>query len=356
MTGPFDDAARSYDAVLVVSFGGPEGPEDVSPFLDNVLRGLDVPPRVKAAIARRYDRFGGVSQINAETRAFVDALRSELVMRGPALPVYLGNRNWDPLLKDTMRTMAAEGVRRAIACITSVFGSYNGCRKYREDLFEASQVVEDPPVIDRLRLGFNHPGFIEAMAGRVRAALERLPTERRPETALVFTAHSLPEAMAKLNPYQAQLAESCALVASTLGHHGWELAYQSRNAPYGEPWLGPEISEAFMDARKRGVKDVIVAPIGFVSDHLEVVLDLDIEARAKAEEIGLNFIRAATVGAHPAYVRMMRDLIIERMTVNPARPALGSMGPAPDVCRADCCLSGRTASPKPALCGTDAPA
>ncbi|HEX7080778.1 MAG TPA: ferrochelatase [Gammaproteobacteria bacterium] len=346
----YDDAAREYDALLVVSFGGPEGPDDVMPFLDNVFRGIEVGPATRAKIAERYARFGGVSPINAETRAFIAALRSELDAHGPALPIYWGNRNWHPLLEEAFADMQRDGVKRAIAYVTSTFSSYSGCRKYRENLYQAAHSVERPPIVDRLRSGYNHPGFIEAVADRVAEALQRLPAERRDGTPVLFTAHSLPLAMARRSPYEAQLNEACRLVGDALEHQRWRLVFQSNNARYGgEPWLGPDIGEALIELAKEGFEHVVVEPIGFVCDHLEVVLDLDHEAAAIARAHGLEMIRAATVGTHPAYVSMVRDLICERMTARPARRALGSLGPAPDFCPPDCCLSGRPGAPPPTV-------
>jgi ferrochelatase len=354
----FDDVPHEYDAVLVVSFGGPEGPDDVMPFLDNVFRGLRVTDETKARIAERYARFGGVSPINAETRKFIDALRRELDERGPALPIYWGNRNWHPYLDEAFEKMSRDGVRHAIAYVTNAFSSYSGCRKYRENLFDAAQSVPNPPRIDRLRFPFNHPLFIEAAAARANDALQRLPAERRDATPLLFTAHSLPESMARHAAYEAQLAETCRLVGDALEHQRWRLVYQSNNARYGgEPWLGPDVAEALVEVAAEGFEDVVVAPIGFVADHLEVILDLDYEAAAVAREHGLNFVRAATVGTHPAYVSVVRDLICERMTPNPVRRALGSMGPAHDFCPPDCCASGRPGAMRPTLGGTpDSPA
>ena len=348
----FDNEARNYDAVLVVSFGGPEGPDDVMPFLDNVLAGLRVPPPVKARIAKRYHRFGGISPINAHTREFIAALEGQLAASGPSLPVYWGNRNWHPMLGDTMARMAANGVGRAIAYVTSTFSSYSGCRKYREDLHAAVDGLDGAPHIDKLRIGYNHPGFIAAMADRLQKAFARVPGEEaRP--ALLFTAHSLPLSMARACDYQAQLREACALSAEAVGAGEWELVYQSQNASYGEPWLGPDIGEALESVRAAGHTDVVVAPIGFVCDHMEVVLDLDVEAAEKADALGLNMVRAGTVGVHPSYVGMVRELIVERMTANPDRPALGARGPNHDYCPADCCLSGRPGEPRGALCGAE---
>ena len=348
----FDNAARNYDAVLVVSFGGPEAPDDVMPFLDNVLAGLRVPPPVKARIAKRYHRFGGISPINAHTREFIAALEGQLAASGPRLPVYWGNRNWHPMLEDTLARMTADGIVRAIAYVTSTFGSYSGCRKYREDLHAAVDGLDGAPHIDKLRIGYNHPGFIAAMADRLREAFARVSGEKaRP--ALLFTAHSLPLSMARACDYQAQLREACALSAEATGAGEWELVYQSQNASYGEPWLGPDIGEALESVRKAGHTDVVVAPIGFVCDHMEVVLDLDVEAAETADALGLNMVRAGTVGAHPAYVGMVRELIVERMAANPDRPALGARGPNHDYCPGDCCLSGRPGEPRSALCGAE---
>ncbi len=361
----FDDGANRYDALLVVSFGGPEGPEDVEPFLDNVLRGLRLPDAARRGVAARYRRVGGVSPINAHTRELVAALKAELARDGPALPVYQGNRNSRPLLPDTLRRMEADGVERAVAFVTSLFGSYNGCRKYREDLYEAGRGLERPPRIDRLRHGYNHPGFVEACAERVRAALAEVPEARRSAAPVLFTAHSLPESMARHAPYRAQLREACALVHEAARRGGgsggdgarWRLAYQSQNARYGpEGWLGPDIGAALEEERERGTADVVVAPIGFVCDHLEVTLDLDEEAKERADRLGLNMVRAATVGAHPAFVGMIRDLVRERMSEAPARAlAAGASAPSHDLCPAGCCLSGRPGEPKPAVGGNPPP-
>ena len=354
----FDDGANRYDALLVVSFGGPEGMADVMPFLDNVLEGLDLPDAARRRIADRYGQFGGVSPINAHTRALIAALREVLDRDGPAVPIYWGNRNWHPFLRDTLRRMEADGIARTLAFVTSTFGSYNGCRKYREDLHEAVRDLARPPVVDRLRYGYNHPGFIAAFTERVEEALAAVPGERRSDAAILFTAHSLPESSARRAPYRAQLHEACELVAAGLerppAHR--RLVYQSRNARYGSgEWLGPDVREALAEEKERGATDVVVAPIGFVCDHLEVTLDLDVEAKERADELGLNLIRAATVGTHPAFVGMIPDLIRERMTENPVRSALGSQGPSHDFCPSDCCLSGRPGPPKPALGGHPLP-
>jgi protoporphyrin/coproporphyrin ferrochelatase len=347
---PTVNATPNYDAILIASFGGPEGPDDVMPFLDNVLHGLNIPPPVKASIAERYARFDGVSPINAETRAFIAALETELEAHNIKLPIYWGNRNWYPLLPDTLAQMQKDGIRHAIAHVTSTFSSYSGCRKYREDLYRATAALSAAPSIDKLRLGYNHPGFIEAVADRVRAALLAVPASGRSVAPLMFTAHSLPESMAENSAYVQQLREACRLVAANLGRKRWSLVYQSNNASYGEPWLAPDIAEALQWSAEAGVKDVVVVPIGFVCDHMEVILDLDVEAQQTAEEAGINLVRAATVGTHPAYVAMVCELIEERLDPGKTRRSLGSLGPSHDLCPAGCCLSGRPGDLKPALC------
>jgi ferrochelatase len=347
---------HDYDALLVVSFGGPEGPADVDSFLDNVFRGLRVPTETKAHIAERYQQVGGVSPINAHTRAFIKALQLELDAHGPALPIYWGNRNWHPLLPDTVAQMAHAGVKRALAFVTSTFSSYSGCRRYREDLFEATKDLPNAPRIDKLRVPFNHPGFIEAVARRVGDALQSLRAEHREHALVLFTAHSLPMSMARGCNYERQLTASCQLVGDALELARWRLVYQSNNASYGrEPWLGPDIRDALRTAKAEGIPAVVVAPIGFVCDHMEVIMDLDVDAAAVAAEIGLPMVRAATVGTHSAYVAMVRELIVERLTPGAPRRALGALGASHDRCPADCCLSGRPEPLKPALCGVDDP-
>lgn len=349
----YDRTAHDYDAVLVVSFGGPEGPDEVMPFLDNVLRGLNLPPPAVQGIARRYAAFGGVSPINAHTRELIKALEAELRAHGIDLPVYWGNRNWHPLLADTVTAMRDAGVRRAIAYVTSTFSSYSGCRRYREDLCAATDGVAAAPSIDKLRYGYNHPGFIAAAADRVHEALERVPTDARADVPLVFTAHSLPVAMAGHAPYQAQLEEAARLVAEAVGREAFELAYQSNNASYGNPWLEPRIEALLVEHARAGATHIVVVPIGFVCDHMEVVLDLDVDAQKVATKHGITMIRAGTVGSHPAYVTMIRELIEERLHGTGERPALGAYGPSHDICPADCCLSGRPGNARPSSCGID---
>ena len=323
----FDERERSYDAVLVVSFGGPEGPDDVMPFLDNVLRGRPVPAAAKARIAERYAHFNGVSPINAHTRAFIAALRGQLRRAGLHLPVYWGNRNWRPLLGDAVKQMAAAGVRHAIAYVASTFSSYSGCRQYREDLHRATHGVADAPRIDKLRQAWNHPGFVTAMADRVRDALHRAG-----DVPVLFTAHSLPVAMAAGCAYETQLRDACAAVALELDGLDWTLAYQSQSAAHGMGWLKPTVAEALRRIRDDGRNGVVLAPIGFVCDHMEVVWDLDREAASLARQLGVHVVRAETVGTHAAYVQMVVDLIVERMAPSPRRPHVGQLGPGYDFC------------------------
>lgn len=327
-----------YDALLLVSFGGPEKPEDVLPFLEHVTRGRPVPRARLLEVAGHYHRFGGASPINAHNRRLLEAIRAELAAHGPALPVYWGNRHWHPFLEDAVRRMAGDGVRRALAFATAGFASYASCRVYREDLDRAVAAVGPAaPRVDKLRLFYNHPGFIEAVADHARVALGALPPDRRAGAHLAFTAHSIPRAMAGASDYEAQLREAAALVAERLaGPRSWRLVYQSRSGPPSVPWLEPDIGDHLEALARDGVTDVVVIPVGFVSDHMEVIYDLDVEAAARARALGLRLARAETPGTHPAFARMVRELVLERTAGAPPR-ALGRRGPAPDDCPPRCC-------------------
>jgi ferrochelatase len=330
-----------FDAVLVVSFGGPEGPEDVMPFLENVTRGRDVPRERLEEVAHHYELFGGVSPINEQNRALVAALQAELDAHGIELPVYFANRNWHPLLPDTLRRMNGDGVERALAFFTSSLSSYSGCRQYRENLFDAQAAVGSAaPEVLRTRVFYNHPGFVEANADHVAAALATIEPERRPSAHVTFTAHSIPAAMAARCRYESQLGESARLVAERAGAADYAVVYQSRSGSPAVPWLGPDVGEHLRTLAAAGVRDVVLSPIGFVSDHMEVVYDLDIEARAVADELGLGVVRAATAGTHPAFVSMIRELIEERLDPERPKRALGRHGPSHDVCPSRCCLPG----------------
>ena len=330
----------SYDAILWVSFGGPEKEEDIIPFLQNVLRGRNVPHERMLAVAEHYHHFGGRSPINQQNREMIAALEAELAAHGPHLPVYWGNRNWHPLLTDTVARMKADGIKRALAFATSAYSSYSGCRQYLENIDNARAAAgEGAPVIDKIRPFYNHPGYIAAMTEQAREALDRLPAERRVAAHIVYTAHSIPLRMAENCQYAQQLLEASGLVSAALGRSGDPLVYQSRSGPPTQPWLGPDILEHLKKTANNGqVKDVVIVPIGFVSDHMEVLYDLDTEARQLCEELGLNMVRAAAAGTNPGFARMVRELIVERMEENSARPCLGTLGPWLDVCPAGCCL------------------
>lgn len=322
-----------YDALVLISFGGPEGPDDVIPFLENVTRGRGVPRERLEAVAEHYLHFGGVSPINAQNRALIAALQAEL-----ELPIYWGNRNWTPYLTDTVRQMRDDGVRRALAIVTSAYASYSACRQYQEDIARARESLgEGAPEIDRVRHFFNHPGFIQANVDAVRECLAELPDAR-----LVYTAHSIPIAMARAagpsgGLYEEQLAEAARLVTAQVGAESFDLVWQSRSGSPRVPWLEPDINDHLEKLAAAGVRDVIVSPIGFVSDHMEVVWDLDEEAAQTAERLGMRYRRAASAGTHPAFVAGLRELVQERLDPSCPRLALGSLGSAHDVCPAGCC-------------------
>lgn len=331
---------QPFDALLIVSFGGPEGMDEVMPFLQNVLRGKNVPPEKMHVVASHYEQFGGVSPINAHNRTLIAALENELQENGPHLPIYWGNRNWHPMLADTLRKMADDGVKNALAFFTSAYSSYSGCRQYREDVARAQAAVgSHAPHVEKLRAFYNHPGFIEPNVENVLAALDQIPEARRNQAEIVFTAHSIPLSMAENCEYEVQLLETSRLVAEGVAHDKWHLVFQSRSGSPAQPWLEPDISDYLTGLRESGMEDVVVAPVGFISDHMEVIYDLDTAARALCDRIGLNMVRASTVGAHPRFVRMVRELILER--TNPGQPKLflGTRGPGHDLCPTHCCLT-----------------
>jgi ferrochelatase len=302
---------NSFDALLVVSFGGPERHEDVLPFLENVLRGKNVPRERMLEVAEHYYHFDGRSPINDQNKQLIAALEGECRNKDIALPVYWGNRNWHPLLADTLKQMQAEGVRRAAAFVTSAFGSYSGCRQYREDIARAQQAagVQDM-VIEKLPNFCDRPEFIEAMADRVRVAMAELPKVEQ----LIFTAHSIPVSMAEASPYLRQLKEASARVAAACGMSNWTLVYQSRSGPPTQPWLAPDICDYLREQHAAGVRSVIICPIGFISDHMEVLYDLDTEARALCDQLGMKMVRAGTAGAHPRLVSMICDMVLRSST------------------------------------------
>ena len=328
-----------FDAILVVSFGGPEGMDDVIPFLENVTRGRNVPRERLEEVAHHYELFGGVSPINAQNRTLIAALRAELDAHGIGMPIFFGNRNWDPFLADAVREMTSDGIERALAFFTSAYSSYSGCRQYREDIFNAQQVVGPAaPEVTRTRAFFNHPGWIEANADHVRAALASLPDDQGVHVA--FSAHSIPTAMANASRYEDQLQESARLVADAVGITDSAVVYQSRSGPPQVPWLEPDILDHLDALARRGVENIVISPIGFVSDHLEVLYDLDIEAQDRAHTLGLELVRASSASTHPAFVGMIRSLIEERLAAGTDRPAVGRYAASHDVCPTDCCLPG----------------
>lgn len=327
-----------YDSFLLVSFGGPEGPDDVMPFLENVLRGKNVPRERMLEVAEHYSHFGGVSPINQHNRELMAAIQAEFSANGIDLPVYWGNRNWDPLFPDTLRQMRDDGRKRTLAFFTSMFSCYSGCRQYRENIAAARETVgPDAPIVDKLRMGFNHPGFIEPMAANVAAAVAEVGGDT--QTPILFTAHSIPMSMADNCNYEKQLKESCRLVAEACGAETWHLVYQSRSGPPQQPWLEPDVCdwiEKTDDATK--LSTLAIAPIGFVSDHMEVMFDLDEEAAQACQQRGIRMARVKTVGTDRRFVSMIRQLVQERISGTSDRVALGQLGPWHDVCPVDCCL------------------
>ncbi len=327
-----------YDAVLIVSFGGPEKPEDVMPFLENVTRGRNIPRERLSEVAEHYLHFGGKSPINDQCRDLITALRSELDACGVRLPIYWGNRNWHPFLTDALRKMRGDGIKHALAFVTSAYSSYSGCRQYRENLAAAQiEAGEGAPQIDKLRVFYNHPGFIEACADRIREALAQFSSRDRKSLRLVVTAHSIPCSMAQTSAYEQQLRETSRLVADAAGIEHWDLVYQSRSGSPAQPWLEPDILDHLRRLHADGVENVLIAPLGFTSDHMEVLYDLDTEARKLAHELGLKMVRAGTAGSHPAFIRAIRELIEERIDSAQPKLAIGLFGPNHDFCPRDCC-------------------
>jgi ferrochelatase len=326
------------NAVLLLSFGGPEGPDDVLPFLENVTRGRGIPRSRLMSVAAHYQHFGGVSPINEQNRKLRKAIEDEMSSRGRPLPVYWGNRNWEPYVEDVVARMAADGVNRAVAFATSAYSSASGCRQYHEDLARARQATgPTAPAIEKLPHFFDHPGFITANADALRAALARLPAGLAEQARIVATAHSIPLSMASAagpqgNLYERQLRAAARAVVDAV-HPGRrvDLVWQSRSGPPELPWLEPDINDYLSHLAGQGIPAVVLCPIGFVSDHIEVLWDLDNEARRTAQAHGVLLERAATAGTHPAFVAMIGDLIEERLAGGPRR--LGTS------CPTTCCLA-----------------
>lgn len=364
-----------YDALLLLSFGGPEGPDDVVPFLENVTRGRGIPTERLKEVGQHYFLFGGVSPINDQNRALLDALRKDFAEHGLELPVHWGNRNWTPYLTDTLREMVQDGHRRIAVLATSAYASYSGCRQYRENLADALATLEaeglELPRVDKLRHYFNHPGFVRPMIDGVLKSLADLPEKLRAGARLAFTTHSIPTSAADASgpaarhgeggAYVRQHLEVARLIADAVREqtgieHPWQLVYQSRSGAPHIPWLEPDICDHLEELHGSGAPAVVMVPIGFVSDHMEVLYDLDTEATTKAAELGLPVRRSATVGADRRFAAAVRDLLLERAAVERGLPAercaLGALGPSHDLCPVGCC-PGR--APKPAAAGADSP-
>ncbi|MFC9093852.1 ferrochelatase [Streptomyces sp. NPDC048231] len=367
--------ASPYDALLLLSFGGPEGPDDVVPFLENVTRGRGIPRERLKEVGQHYFLFGGVSPINGQNRALLDALRKDFAEHGLGLPVYWGNRNWAPYVTDTLREMVADGHRRILVLATSAYASYSGCRQYREDLAGALATLEEEgrplPRIDKLRHYFNHPGFLEPMIEGVLKSLADLPEDVGAGAHIAFTTHSIPDSAADTSgpveghgeggAYVRQHLDVARLIADAVRERTgierpWRLVYQSRSGAPHIPWLEPDICDHLEELHGSGAPAVVMAPIGFVSDHMEVLYDLDTEAKVKAEELGLPVRRSATVGADPRFAAAIRDLIVERAATERGQQvtpcALGALGPSHNVCPVGCCPA---RAPRPAAAGADSP-
>ncbi|MFE0460238.1 ferrochelatase [Kitasatospora sp. NPDC058965] len=368
-----------YDALLLLSFGGPEAPEEVVPFLENVTRGRGIPKERLAEVGQHYFLFGGVSPINAQNRELLAALRKDFAEHGLELPVYWGNRNWAPYLVDTLREMADDGHRRIAVLATSAYAGYSGCRQYRENLADALATLaaegRSGLAVDKLRHFYNHPGFVEPMIEATLAALAELPAPLRAGAELAFTTHSIPTAMAEASgapddpargtpggAYVAQHLDVAGLIAAAVAEatgvadRPWQLVYQSRSGAPHVPWLEPDICDHLADRQQAGAAAVVMVPIGFVSDHMEVKYDLDTEAVARAAELDLPVARAATVGADPRFTAAVRELLLERAAAERGEPVprctLGALGPGQDRCAVACCPNPR--APRPAAAQAEA--
>jgi ferrochelatase len=333
--------AGRREALLVLSFGGPEGPDDVMPFLENVTRGRGIPRERLEAVAEHYHHFGGVSPINEQNRALIAAVEKELAAGGIDLPVYWGNRNWAPYVEDAWRQMADDGIEHVYVLATSAYASFSGCRQYHEDIARARITLGGGPTAEKLPHYFDAPGFVQANADALRAALESLPADVRGTARLVATAHSIPDSMAAVagpdgHAYEAELTAAAErVVAEAAPGRGFDLVWQSRSGPPSVPWLEPDVNDHLRALAAAGETAVVVFPVGFISDHLEVIWDLDNEAKETAAELGLAFARAGTAGTHPAFVASIRELLEERRAGG--LPRLGTN------CPAACCYVARQA-------------
>ena len=326
--------AGNYDAFLLVSFGGPEKAEDVVPFLKRVSAGRGIPEQRLQAVAEHYYAAGGASPLPARCRELLALLKPH--MDALSLPVYWGNRNWHPLLEDTLAELARAGARRVVAFVTSAYGGYSSCRQYLEDIASArAKVGPSAPEVDKLRLFYNHPGWVAAWAKSLSASLASLgdsagaSTEVISSTEVIFSAHSVPVAAARSSPYEPHVLETARLVAASAGVASWQLAWQSRSGSPSQPWLGPDVTEVIAASK---ATSVVVVPIGFAIENMEVVHDLDVEAAQAASASGKRFARAECVSAYPEFVGMVAQLTRERTCAGEAKLALGADGPWPDTC------------------------
>jgi ferrochelatase len=329
--------SQSYDAVVVLSFGGPEGPEDVLPFLQNVTRGRNIPESRLIEVGEHYQAFGGVSPINGQNRELVSHLSEELEIRGMNLPVLFGNRNWHPYLKDTLVDAVELGYSRLLVLVTSAFSSYSGCRQYLEDIELAMASIDSATslVVDKIRPFYNSPGFIGAVQDNLAKTLEEFEGTPDEKVQILFTAHSIPESMANSCAYESQLIEACSLVMEEFGENPWRLVFQSRSGRPSQPWLEPDICDAVEGSDH---VNIVVCPIGFVSDHMEVLFDLDLEAKNACENRGIKFARVPSVGTNPIFVSGIADLIEQRCGTLENVLTLGVNGEWPNRCELGCCL------------------
>ena len=345
-----------YDALLLVSFGGPEAPEDVVPFLENVTRGRGIPRGRLEQVGAHYHLFGGRSPINDQNRALIEAVEKDFAEHGISLPVYWGNRNWSPYLADAVAQMAADGVRRALCVVTSAYSSWSSCRQYLDNLESATASVpagRTAPRLDKVRVYYNHPGFVQANVDGVVAALDDLPSDARDGARLLFVTHSIPLSMSDASgpqggAYVAQHLDVAEVISRQVTEetgiaHDHELVYCSRSGSPHTPWLEPDVNDRLEELAAEGVVAVVLVPVGFVSDHMEVVYDLDTEALATAERLGIAARRSASAGTHPAFVQAIRELVLERAAAERGsdveRPALGIRGPSHDCCPVGCCVA-----------------
>lgn len=325
-----------FDSILLVSFGGPEKPDEVMPFLENVVKGRNVPRERLEEVAEHYYEFGGKSPINDQNREIIKELSKELHSRGIELPIYFGNRNWNPFIEEALLEMKKDGRINALAFFTSMFSCYSGCRQYRENIHNAQAKIENPPQVQKLRFAFNHPKFILAYKELIQDALTNEKSEGAPH--IIFTAHSIPSAMAGGCSYEVQLNEAARLIADG---REYTVCYQSRSGSPHVPWLEPDVLDVIKELAEKGIKELLISPIGFVSDHMEVLYDLDVEAKELANELNIKLIRSKTASNHPLFISMIADLIEERLGLKNSKDSIGNLPAWHDVCPEQCCLPGR---------------